>query len=322
MKSAQAPTPPDPVATANAQTASNQQTAGYQQSMNLIDQTTPLGSLTYTNTGTDPVTGAPKYSSNVALSPAGQNQFNLQQETGTALDNLALQGAGQVQNAFQSPQSYGNLPSLPGYDAASFNAKAPTASQADYDQAQKAYYDQETASLDPQWQQQQKQLEDKLTQQGITEGSDAWNTQMSNFQLGKTQAYQSAKNNSITGATGVEQAQYGMANQSYQDQVANALNANNVGLQNRQQGISETNYLRELPVNEVSTLLHGGQVSQPTFSNTPQTGVANTNVAGITQSSFQDAEANYQQQMAQNNAIIGAVSGAAGSALGGWATAW
>lgn len=320
MKSASAPTPPDPTATAAAQTASNEQTAGYQQSMNLIDQTTPLGSLTYTNTGTDPVTGAPKYSSNVALSPAGQNEFNLQQETGTALDNLALSGAGQVQSAMAQPQSYAGLPTLPGYDASKLNADAPTANQADYTQAQKALMDQFTMSLDPQWQQQQKQVEDQLSQQGISQGSDAWNTALNNFQLQKTQAYQTANNNAVTGATGIEQAQYGMANQSYQDEVANALNANSTALSDRQQGISESNYLRELPINEVSALLSGGQVAQPTFQNTPQTQVANTNTAGIIQSSFQDQEANYQQQMQQQNAAIGAVFGAAGSALGGWAT--
>lgn len=320
MKNSSAPTPPDPTATAAAQTASNDQTAAFQQSMNLIDQNTPLGSLTYTDNGIDPNTGAPTYSSNVSLTPTGQNEFNLQQETGSALDNLALQGTSQVASAMQQPQNYSNLTALPGYNADTLNAAAPTASSADYTQAQQAYLAQETSALDPQWTQQQTQLEDQLTQQGVTEGSDAWNTAMNNFQLQKTQAYQSAQNNAITGATGVEQAQYGMANQTYQDQVANALNANSVDLSDRQEGVSEANYLRELPINEVSALLNGGQVAQPTFANTPQTSVANTNVAGITQSSFADQEQNYQTQMQQQNAAIGAVFGAAGASLGGWAT--
>lgn len=339
MKSATPPTPPDPQATAAAQTQSNQQTAGYQQALNLIDQQTPLGSLTYTNTGTDAATGAPKYQSTVSLTPTGQKQFDLQQQTGEALDNLALAGTGNVSAAMAQPQSYSNLPqatpfnlsSLPGYDAASLNSKAPTASQADYDQAQKALYSQFTSNLDPQWQQQEKDLQDSLSQKGVLQGSDAYNTAMQQFQQGKTNAYQTAQNNAITGATGIEATQFGMGQQSYQDLVANALNANSTALTNqqavqasntgaRQQGITESNYLRELPINEVSALLNGGQVSQPTFQNTPQTQVANTNVAGITQNSFQDAQQNYQTATTANSAAIGAVFGAAGSALGGWAT--
>lgn len=407
MKSTQAPTPPDPTATIAAQTQSNKDTAGYQQSMNLIDQNTPLGSLTYTNTGVDPVTGAPKYSQNISLSPTGQKEFDLQQQTGEALDNLALAGTGQVQSAMSQSQSYSGLPSittidpsklpgltgidpsklpglstidpsslgaLPSYDAAGLNAKAPTANKDDYTQAQKALLDQFTMSLDPQWQQQEKTLKDHLTQQGITEGSSAWNTAVNNFQLQKTQAYQTANNNAVTGATGIEQAQYGMENQSYQDLVANALNENNAktsayglnlgtqeaqvgekqqnyqlglntqqaqagenqqnyqlglgtqqaedasNLAARQQGITEADYLRELPINEVSALLNGGQVSMPSFSNTPQTQVANTNTAGITQNSFADQEQNYQTATSANSAAIGAIFGAAGTALGGWAT--
>lgn len=378
MKSSQAPVAPDPTATAAAQTASNNATAGYQQSLNMIDQTTPLGSLTYTNTGTDPVTGAPKYSQNVSLSPTGQKEFDLQQQTGDALDNLALSGTGQVQSAMSQPQSYAGLPSvttidpsklptlstidpsklsaLPSYDTAGLDAAAPTANQADYTQAQQALMNQFTMSLDPQWQQQQKQVQDQLTQQGISEGSDAWNTALNNFQLQKTQAYQTANNNAVTGASNIEAQQYGLANESYQDLVANALTGANVqqqaygdtlgtqeaqvgenqqnyslglgeqeaadqsNLAARQQGITEADYLRELPINEVSSLLNGGQVSMPTFSNTPQTSVANTNVAGITQSSFGDQEQTYQANLQQQNAAIGAVFGAAGTALGGWAT--
>lgn len=337
MKSTSQPTPPDPTATAAAQTASNQQTAQYQAGLNMVDQSTPLGSLTYQQVSPGDGNTPPHYSATTTLSPTGQKSFDLQQQTGEALDNLALAGTGNVSSAMAQPQSYAGLPSaqgfdlssLPGYDASSF--KAPTASDADYKQAQDALYGQFTSRLDPQWQQQEKDLSDKLSQQGVLQGSDAYNTAMSQFQQGKTDAYQTAQNNATTGATGIEQAQFGMGQQSYQDLVANALNANQTALTNnqavqasqtgaRQQGITESNYLRELPINEVSSLLNGGQVSQPTFQNTPQTAVGNTNVAGIVQNSFQDAESNYQTATSANNAAIGAVFGAAGSALGGWAT--
>lgn len=337
MKSAQAPTPPDPVATAQAQTASNQQTANYQAGLNMVDQYTPLGSLTYSQVSPGDGSTPPHYSSTTSLSPTGQKSFDLQQQTGEALNNLALAGTGNVQNAMATPQSYGNLPnistvdtkSLPGYDPTKFNA--PTASAADYKQAQDSLYNQFSSRLDPQWQQNEQQLKDSLSQKGIVEGSDAYNKAMMNFTQQKNDAYQTAQNNATTGASNIEAQQFGLGQQNYQDLVANALQANQTALGNqqagqasstaaRQQGISEANYLRELPINEVSALLNGGQVSQPTFQNSPQEQLANTNVAGITQNSFQDAFGNYQAATSANNALIGGIFGAAGSALGGWAT--
>jgi len=392
MKSAKAPDPPDPTKTIAAQTASNKDTAGYQQSMNLIDQNTPLGSLRYTNVGTDPTTGAPKYQSDVSLTPSGQRSFDLQQQVSEALNNLALKGSGQVSGAFDKPQSYDGLPSLksldlsklkglnsldlsslPGvksYDPSKLDLsgyKAPTANEEDYKQAQDALRKQFTSRLDPQWQAAQKDLETKLTNQGIHQNSEAWNQAMDDLGRQRTDAYQTADNNAVTGATGIQQAQWGMKNTGFQEDVANALrqydtnnqndltavnlseqqrqarlneqltghnvdlsnrqqgvneelSSHNVDLSNRQQGITEANYLRELPINEISSLLNGGQVSTPSFSNTPQTQVGGTNVAGIIQGDFDNRNAIYQTQQASNNAAFGAIAGLAGSALGGWAT--
>lgn len=376
MKSATPPTPPDPVATAAAQTKSNQDTASFQQGMNLINQVTPLGSLTYDQTGTSPQ-GAPLYTATTALTPTGQESFDLQQQVGQSLNNLALKGTGQVSNAFDQSQNYGNLPQASGLDLSKLTpmqgvdtsglpalkpfdssklGPAPTANADDYKQAQESLYKQFTSRLDPQYADQQKALETQLINKGISQGSDAWNLALGQFGRSKTDAYQTAQNNAVTGATAVEQGQFGMKQQSYQDAVSNALNdyssslsgrqqgmsekqaqaaatlaqrqeglgeqqaSNANDLTRRQQGITESNYLRELPINEISSLLNGGQVQQPSFTNTPQTQMANTDVAGITQNSFMDAYKNYQTKQASNDALTGAVFSLAGSALGGWAT--
>lgn len=70
---------------------------------------------------------------------------------------------------------------------------------------------------------------------------------------------------------------------------------------------------RNQPLNEVSALLGGSQVSQPTFQSTPQTGIGSTDVAGITQQA-------YQNQASQTNAFNGGLFGLGGAALSGWAT--
>lgn len=497
MKStAKAPTPPDPTVTAAAQTQSNKDTASYQQALNLINQNTPLGSITYNNIGTDPTTGAPRYESNVSLSPSGQKSFDLQQQVGEALNNLALKGTGQVSSAFDTSQNYDNLPKTSGLDTSALPAAgkvdltkapnaptgldlsslspvsaydptkfgslksfdtsglasaptsidvsnlpelpkgldlstlgdAPTANDALRQQAADTLYKQSTSRLDPQWQLDQQRLENQLTQKGIAQGSDAWKNAMESFQRSRNDAYDQARNDSILNAVNYETGQYNLENNAYttkrdtlQQQFADALNANNQGfgqaqakfgaglasrqqgvselqqavadalanrqqqsseaqtanttssnnraqglneqeaafqagqaargqnineqlslaglndqqraqalaeqeaanatnLTNRQQGITEANYLRELPINEISSLLNGGQVTMPQFTNTPQTSVAGTNVAGIIQNDYQNKYQNYQTQLQQQNAAIGSIFGLAGSVLGGWAT--
>jgi hypothetical protein len=63
--------------------------------------------------------------------------------------------------------------------------------------ATNAVYQQRKGYLDPQWQQGQKDLEDQLSRQGISPGSDAYNSAMTNLQNQKTQAYQSAQDSAI-----------------------------------------------------------------------------------------------------------------------------
>ena len=54
----QAPVAPDPVKTAEAQGQINQNTATTQQLLNMVDQVTPTGSLTYSQNGSTSYTGA------------------------------------------------------------------------------------------------------------------------------------------------------------------------------------------------------------------------------------------------------------------------
>lgn len=69
------PKPPDPYTTANAQTQSNIATAKSQQGLNMVNQTTPYGSLTYSQTGTNP-DGSPQYGANVSFSQPQQQIYD------------------------------------------------------------------------------------------------------------------------------------------------------------------------------------------------------------------------------------------------------
>lgn len=86
-----APAPPNPYAVAAAQEGVNQQAAQQQAEINDVNQVTPYGNLTYTQTGTNP-DGTPKFTATTALNPAEQNLFNTtvntQQGAATAAGNL------------------------------------------------------------------------------------------------------------------------------------------------------------------------------------------------------------------------------------------
>lgn len=125
--------------------------------------------------------------------------------------------------------------------------------------------------LDPQWAQNSENFEQSMADRGIRPGSQAYQMSKSQFDQSKNDAY----------------------NQMY---INDQAQANQAALANRNQ-----------PINEISALMSGSQVSQPTFTNTPQAQVAGTNIAGLINS-------NYQSKVSQNNAMMGGLFGLAGTA--------
>ena len=101
MKS-KAPRPPDPVKTAAAQTAANIGTALAEGAVNRVNQVTPDGALTYSQSGTtrwrDPLSGKvydiPAYTAATTLSPA---QGRIKDQEDRASLNLATLAADQSQ---------------------------------------------------------------------------------------------------------------------------------------------------------------------------------------------------------------------------------
>lgn len=78
------------------------------------------------------------------------------------------------------------------------------------------------------------------------------------------------------------------------------------------QGMTTALTERNQPINEIGALMGGGQVSQPTFSSTPNVGVNGTDVAGIQANA--NASANSSRQ-----STMGGLFGLGSAALGGWA---
>lgn len=130
--------------------------------------------------------------------------------------------------------------------------------------------------LDPMYQEREAQLRNDLINRGIREGTPAFDAEMRNFTQGRNDAF------------------------------------NNLLLQGRGQSVQEILTARNQPLNEISALMSGSQVSQPNFTNTPQTQVSGVDYAGLVNN-------NYNQEVAQQQGMLGGLAGLGGSLIGGWA---
>lgn len=165
--------------------------------------------------GLAPVGG---YAKNAAY---GSIQSNLSPENGY-VGNV---GYGNIQDNL----NLSNVPGLVGGDALS---------QAMKDQ-QKASFDQQKAYLDPQFEQQQRDLENKLVQQGIMQNSDAWNRAMGDFSRQRTFAYDNA-NRQAVGLGNAAQAQlYGQGLSSNQNAFSQALGSGQFANSAQSQGFGQ-----------------------------------------------------------------------------------
>lgn len=122
-------------------------------------------------------------------------------------------------------------------------------------------YDLASQRILPQQQQQQEALRTQLINSGIRPGTEAYDREMTRMQQGNN------------------------------DQL------NQLALNGRQQGFQEAQALRTEPINEITALMSGGQVSQPHFGQTPQTGVGGVDYTGMVNDQYKAQVANSQAEM-------------------------
>lgn len=136
--------------------------------------------------------------------------------------------------------------------------------------------------LDPQWTEQESRLKDQLLNSGVRQGSEAYTRATRDFSTNRQRAY----------------------DQSYLDAYNTAQSSS----------LAERNQ----PINEITALMSGSQVSNPSFSNTPTPGVAPTDYLGAVQQSLNQANLGYQAQVNQNNGLMNGLFSLGKTALGGW----
>ena len=133
-------------------------------------------------------------------------------------------------------------------------------------------YDLGAERLDPRFAQQEEALRTRLYNSGAREGSPAYEAAMGQFGQERNDAY------------------------------------NNLMLEGRGQAFSEAMAGRNQPINELSALMSGSQVSMPQFGATPQTGVGGVDYTGL-------VNQKYQGELASHNAMMGGLFGLAGTGM-------
>jgi hypothetical protein len=269
-----APKSPSPQAQASAQGVQDRDTAWYNAMLQNMNQTTPYGSLTYTQTGTKE---EPKWVSNITLSPEQQQILDSQNRQDIAMSGLGEQQIGRIGESVATPYSYDSiqnaLPTFGDINQASTRAEEALMSR-----------------LNPQFQRQEEAMRTRLINQGIGQGSQAYQREMETF----GQQQNDARMQAILGGQ-----QFGS-------------NEQNMALQRRGQEINEYDRQRNAPLNEYIGLTSGTQIQNPTFSAGGNQGINSFDMASAMRNDYSN-----QQAAANNrNSATSSLFGLGGSAIG------
>lgn len=266
-KKTQVVAPPDYVGAAKETAAGNLAAAETATAANRVSQYTPYGNLVYQQTGTD-TKGNPLWSATTSLSPGEQALYNQQLNTSLGLGKLQDLGLGYVQDMISKPFSTANLPQVGINPGENYSAAI-------------------MRQLEPQIKQDRASLDAKLANQGIMQGSEAYENAM---------------------------RQQGMREAQLRDQAI--VGGMQTGLAANQQAFGQEGYIRNEPINTLSAIRSGSQVTNPQFTSVPQQATtAGPDIMGATQGTYNAQLANANAQNAANAAMTSGLFGLGGAGL-------
>lgn len=209
-KQQSAPAAPDYTGAANATAAGNLQAAQTAAAANRVNQVTPYGSLTYSETGADSQ-GNPMWTATQSLSPDQQRLLDYQNKTSLGLGSIQDQGLGYVQNMLDKPFDTSRLP------------------QEQINAGQTAQ-DAIMSRLNPTFDKRQAALETQLANQGIARGTEAFTNAQTDLNQARNDAYTQAALQGM--GIGQQARQQSLQEQSFlRNEPLNTLNAVRTGSQ-------------------------------------------------------------------------------------------
>jgi len=339
------PPAPDYTGAAQATAQGNLQAAQAAAAANRVNQVTPYGNLNYSQTGTDSY-GNPTWTATTSLNDVGQQLLNNQNNASLGLGGALNSQLGQVNNVMGqgfNPQTapittnvgQANLNPLTGQANLQTNPNYASGMQG-WDQANQILQ----ARLQPQMAQDRESQNAALANQGIVQGTKAYDNAMRTFnqgqndlltnsQLAGQQIGNSLFNQGITGgqfantanqqnytnSQSQQQANNALAQQQFGNQLSNANLGNTAQQQQYNQAL--TNY--NMPLNTLSALRTGAQVQNPTFQNVPQQATTSgADLLGATTAAGNYNLGTYNAQQAANSNLTGGLLGLGGSLGAGY----
>lgn len=215
-----------------------------QTAANRPDQFNPWGSTQWQQTPqVDPVSGelVNRWTQTETLAAPLQSALNSQMNVGQGRAALAEGAMGRVWNDYSNPFDFEQFG-----DVQQFDYDPTQQRQA----AEDAAYQRQTNRLDPVFESRQNALVERLNNQGLRPGDQAYDAAVANFDRGRNDAYEQARLGST--AEGRTEADLMFGQAATQNQIANAL---------RQQSIAEGIGERGFNLSEVERLLQGQMIS-------------------------------------------------------------
>jgi len=231
---------------------------------------------------TSDMSGLPQWTSTVNLSPESQAIFDSYMRQQQQLGGLSESALNQVQNAYSSPYNYDSLAPL--YGQNDLNAARTATEEAIY------------SRLDPKFAQDEEAMRTRLINQGIGQGSQAYQREMDAFNQMKNDARMQAV---LAGGTESDR------------QFAQSLAT-------RQQGIGEIDKLRAQPLNEYLAMSGQQQLAMPQFQQYNYQGAGTPDYAGLVNQNYQNQMGQYNANQASSNNMMSGLFGLGGQAAAGF----
>lgn len=270
---------------ADAQRESNLGFASALADINRVNQTGPLGSVTYT-TGPD---GKPIQTT--TLDPWQQKLLQDQAYFDIEKNKMVGPGGGtgiweRMVDAYSSPYDLGGLPKALGTDDL----------RADRQRVEDEVFNRYKSDLDTRFIQEEQDLQQRLAGMGIPMGSERYREEMDQFSQRKNKAYQDAKTQAMLEGRGETQAMFDMSGAA------------------RQRAVGEYQDQRDRPLKEFSQM-RGGGPTFPNFGQVPMVDAPYPDIAGPAMEAYRQ-----QQENARLDKQLGAAKGGGGSDGPDWFT--
>jgi hypothetical protein len=302
------PNAPNPYATANAQTQSNQASSQYNSASGNVNEVNPFGTVSYQAIEQVPIYSngqisgyAPRYQRTTTLSPDQQKLQGLETQSKYNLGTTAVEQSANLRNAMEKPMdSSGWQPWQTGLQAQTVRQDQGPTDRAGIEKAMMESYNRSMAPAE-------KAQDAQLAARGLSPGGKGYGNIMTQRDDSRGEAARQAYLSSGNESRAAEGAYNAAGAQRYNmDQsLANYYN------QLRGGQMQESFALRNQPINEITAMMSGSQATIPQFQPFQSSPVQAANIG-------QYISDNYKAQSnaaAQTNAGL---FGLAGAGVKGW----